>query len=151
MNKVHRVSAKAVVIKDGAILLIKKTGSGGDYFLLPGGGQNHGEPLNETVIREVKEETGFLVTVGDLFFVRDYIGANHEFAAHESHFHQVELYFNATLADSGHSEATLLDNDQTGIEWLPLELVTKSQIYPLSVREILRDQKSEKFYLGDIN
>jgi ADP-ribose pyrophosphatase YjhB (NUDIX family) len=151
MQKIHRVSAKAVVIRDDSILLIRKADSQGDYFIFPGGGQNHGEGLAETVIREVKEETGFEVTVLDLLFVRDYIAANHEFAADESHFHQVELYFGAELANNEHSEASLPDNGQLGIQWLPLRQIKESRIYPLGIRECLSKRKSEKIYLGDIN
>ena len=45
-----RVAAKAVIISDGEILLIRNLhpdDPGGEFFLLPGGGQNHGEPLDD--------------------------------------------------------------------------------------------------------
>lgn len=41
-------------------------GGSGDYYIFPGGGQDHGELLSQTVIREISEETGFLVHVGDI-------------------------------------------------------------------------------------
>ncbi len=37
MNKVPRISAKAVVVHDGALLVIRKKDTDGDYFILPGG------------------------------------------------------------------------------------------------------------------
>ncbi|WP_413289232.1 NUDIX domain-containing protein [Bdellovibrio sp. HCB337] len=151
MQKVHRISAKAVVINDGKILLIKKTDSGGDYYILPGGGQEHGENLHQTLIREVKEETGYSIQPKDLLFVRDYIGANHEFKAEASHFHQVELYFEAELEKDGHTKAHMPDSGQIGVEWVSAKDIKKSRVYPLSLRDAISSRKSSKVYLGDVN
>ncbi|MBC7742509.1 MAG: NUDIX domain-containing protein [Bdellovibrionaceae bacterium] len=151
MQKIHRISAKAIVVKNDRILLIKKSDSNGDYFILPGGGQEHQENLLQTIIREVKEETGFLVKPAELLFVRDYIGANHEFATESSHFHQVELYFEAVLAEDGHTDAHLPDNGQIGVEWLPLSEIKNNRVYPLTLRNEIRNRKSSKVYVGDVN
>ena len=89
-----RVAAKAVVIEEDEVLLTRNLHPDdpeGEFFLLPGGGQHHGESLGECVRREVCEETGYEVTVGDVLFVRDYVGANHQFAAYEPGVHQVEV------------------------------------------------------------
>ena len=88
-----RVAAKAVVIDGEEILLTRNlhpNDPDGEFYLLPGGGQHYGESLSECIRREVLEETGYDVSVGEVVFVRDYIGANHEFAAYEPDVHQVE-------------------------------------------------------------
>lgn len=55
-------SVTAVVLNDaGSILLIHKTDN--DLWALPGGGHDIGESIEETVIREVEEETGIRVIV----------------------------------------------------------------------------------------
>ena len=56
-----RNSAKAIVIDRGRILLNRCTSRFGEYYALPGGGQNPGETLIETVKRELLEETGYEV------------------------------------------------------------------------------------------
>ena len=46
---------------DGALLLIHKTDN--DLWALPGGGHEIGESIGDTLVREVKEETGYDVEV----------------------------------------------------------------------------------------
>ena len=64
MAKTHRVSGRAVIIKDGCILLNKF--NNGQYYNFPGGGVEEGETLVECVKREVLEESGITVTVNDM-------------------------------------------------------------------------------------
>jgi 8-oxo-dGTP diphosphatase len=151
MEKVLRLSAKALIVRDQKLLVIRKRDENQDYFLLPGGGQEHGETLPEVVRREVLEETGYRVRAGDLVFVRDYIGANHEFAKDSSHFHQVEFYFKAELESDHAEKPTIPDDGQTGIEWIPLEQVESSRIYPMSLRREIATQAAKPVYRGDVN
>jgi len=92
-----RVSAKAVIIRDDKLLVIVKRDNQGDYFLLPGGGQDMFESLHATLRRECLEEIAAEVEPGDLLFVRDYIARNHEFAAEEPETHQLDLMFACTV------------------------------------------------------
>jgi ADP-ribose pyrophosphatase YjhB (NUDIX family) len=52
---------------EGRLLLIRRTDSG--LYAIPGGGQEIGETISETVIRETKEETGIDVEVTSLIGV----------------------------------------------------------------------------------
>lgn len=59
MNK--RVSSRAIIIEDNKLLTmfrrkIKNDGSVKEYYVIPGGGLEEGETLEENVIRELKEE-----------------------------------------------------------------------------------------------
>lgn len=55
-------AASAVVIDDeGRILLHKRTDN--EYWSIPGGSMEPGESIGETVVREVREETGIEATV----------------------------------------------------------------------------------------
>jgi 8-oxo-dGTP pyrophosphatase MutT (NUDIX family) len=61
------VAAYAVIVRDGRILLSKLAPrlTTSDVWTLPGGGIDHGEDPRAAVVREVYEETGLSVTVGD--------------------------------------------------------------------------------------
>ena len=55
-----RTSARAVIIQDGKVLTMfrrkTKDGTTSEYYVIPGGGQEENETLEETVLRELKEE-----------------------------------------------------------------------------------------------
>ena len=59
---------QGAIIRNDHILLIKhrEYASGRDYWVIPGGGREDGEPEEECVKREVKEETHLNVTVKQL-------------------------------------------------------------------------------------
>ena len=154
-----RVAAKAVVIDGEEILLTRNLhpdDPDGEFYLLPGGGQHYGESLSECIRREVLEETGYGVSVGEVLFVRDYIGANHEFAAYEPDVHQVEVMFSCSVDRSeAPAEPTEADNWQLSVEWVRIEDLADVRIFPKALAELLvaigRTSPPGARYLGDVN
>jgi 8-oxo-dGTP diphosphatase len=155
MNPI-RNSAKAVIIQDNRILTIKLQDKDGFWYCLPGGGQQHGETLIEALKRECKEEINAEIEVGDIIFVRDYIGKNHEFADIPVHaeVHQVEFMFACRLADGAEVRlGSVPDTTQLDVEWLPLDQLDSYRLYPLTLRALISAQQPapRPIYLGDIN
>lgn len=69
-----QVATGAVVIKDGKVLLVKRKNSPSkNRWAIPGGKVRPGERLHSAVKRELKEETGIEVDVGDVIHVFDVI------------------------------------------------------------------------------
>jgi ADP-ribose pyrophosphatase YjhB (NUDIX family) len=60
------VAASGIIVHDGALLLVQRgVAPGKGKWAVPGGRVEFGETLRATVAREVLEETGLTVTVGD--------------------------------------------------------------------------------------
>lgn len=154
-----RVSAKAVIVDDGKILLTRNLhpeDPDGDFFLLPGGGQNHGEPLDDCLRREVLEETGYALEVGDVLWVRDYIGASHEFAAYEANVHQIEIMFSCSVDRSQPPVRPVeVDAWQISVDWVPLEELPNVRFFPetlvAGLVALVGGGATGPRYLGDVN
>jgi len=72
-----QVAAGAVVIEDGRVLLVKrKNPPSKDRWAIPGGRVFPGERLDEAVKREIREEAGIEIDVGEIVHVFDVIERN---------------------------------------------------------------------------
>ena len=90
-----RVSARALIIEDGKLLVSAYRDDGPDpvearaWYVTPGGGQRRGETLHQCLLREVREETNAEVRVGRLRWVREFISARYPDSRLDPAFHQV--------------------------------------------------------------
>lgn len=149
-----RNSGKAIIIRERRLLVIKHKDQEGDWYSLPGGGQESGETITDALQRECLEELGVGIDVGPLRHVREYIGANHEFSREDAGFHQVDFMFECRLlGDPADSPPPNPDGSQTGIAWLPLDGLPTSRLYPKELRGILANglNPNAAIYLGDVN
>ncbi|MCX5848636.1 MAG: NUDIX hydrolase [Deltaproteobacteria bacterium] len=69
-----RVGVGAITIKDGKVLLVKRgIEPSKGLWAIPGGTLKLGETLQECAAREILEETGITIKVGDCVYVFDFI------------------------------------------------------------------------------
>jgi ADP-ribose pyrophosphatase YjhB (NUDIX family) len=149
-----RTAARALIILDQKILAIKMRDRSGIFYILPGGGQHHGETLREGLQRECLEEIGTDVEVGELLYVREYIGKNHEFRSSHQAFHQVENVFRCTLPNPDSiGIGSELDKKQIGVEWIPLADLPNRRLLPEVIKPYFQngDFIPNTNYLGDVN
>ena len=149
-----RNSAKAIIMREGYLLLVRYRDDNGDWYILPGGGQRHGESLAAALQRECHEEIGAAVQMGELSLVREYIGGNHEFAETDADMHQVDFMFECGI-DPLYTPAdgTAPDTGQTGVEWVPISDLENRRLYPQALSSVLKNGVSDPrcSYMGDVN
>lgn len=134
MSQNIRVSASAVIVQDGALLLVEFDDETGLHYNLPGGGVEPGETLAEAVHREVHEETCAVITLGRLLLVRDY--EPNRLGAVYGRRHKLNMVFAATLLKG--SQAAMPDRPdthQTGVRWIPLKELTTVNLVSTTLAE----------------
>jgi 8-oxo-dGTP pyrophosphatase MutT (NUDIX family) len=140
---------------DGRLLAVKiRDDEVGEFYVLPGGGQEPGESLTEALRRECLEELGSAVTVHELCFVRDYIGRNHDFSRKDGDLHLVELLFRCSIdRPENIGNGLVPDVGQVGVEWLELSRLDEYRFVPAALRPLLRDglELGGPVYLGDVS
>jgi ADP-ribose pyrophosphatase YjhB (NUDIX family) len=142
-----RTAARALILRDEALLVTCYQDAEGEWFALPGGGQRHGEELRATIARECLEETGYQVHVGRLRFVRELIAARYPLPHSPPDFHQVEHIFQCEVTEEHAAAATKPDTLQSDCRWVPVTELRRARFYPRTLLDHLRN--SEVVYLGD--
>ena len=144
MERTVRNAAKALIIKDGKMLAIKINDGKEEWYIMPGGGQDAEELLPEAVCREVAEEMGLQVEVKDLAFVIE--------GLHGEQFHRVDLVFLCEYIGKAENAVLQSDTNQVGYDWLDIETLNTTPLYPSKLRRQimnLHEGKAYKVYLGN--
>ncbi len=101
----------AVVLNEaGQVLLVYNRGQRGSHWSLPKGSCEEGESLEETLRREVKEETGLDVALVDLAFVTEW------FVAGRQEWY-LQFYFSVKIV-GGIACVQPEDDDVTQVKWV---------------------------------
>ena len=106
-----RAGSRAVVVRDGMILLSHEVNSG--WWLVPGGGEEEGETPKECCVREVEEETGLIVKPLQQFLTMYEYYEEYRYISH---------YFVCEATGSGKMNLTEAEVKR-GLEprWIPLQ------------------------------
>jgi ADP-ribose pyrophosphatase YjhB (NUDIX family) len=154
MDKFFKHSVKAIIIKDDKLLTVSVDYGRGRYCKLPGGGQEWGETMQQTIIRECKEELNLNVKPLRLVLARDYIAKNHQQPYDLDCFHLAELMFECEVDDfSPLSNGCEPDSNAQKIRWIELDKLADSDFYPKAIVPYLKNLKDikETIVLGDVN
>ena len=112
-----RPSVRGIIVRDGKIAMMHSKKY--DYYKLPGGGMEKGEEYKDTLVREVREESGLIVkldTVKEFGYVRRI-----EKGRIEDIFIQDNFYFICEAEDEAGSQDL---DDYEADEEFTLEFVT---------------------------
>jgi len=123
MSRRQRVAAYAVVVRAEEILLARLAPYlvEGEVWTLPGGGIEFGEDPRDAVVREVHEETGLTVTVGE----RAWIDSVRRYTVgSDADTHAVRLVFEGWApVDSPEPRVVEVDGSTVDARWVPLAAV----------------------------
>jgi 8-oxo-dGTP diphosphatase len=114
-----RLGAYAVIVRDGHVLLALWNEPDVPTWTLPGGGVDLHEGLEEGVVREVREETGYDVALGRLLGADTVVlPPEGRFVASERWQKNVRIVYEATV--TGGELTRELDGTTDEARWIPL-------------------------------
>ncbi|MCC6150699.1 MAG: NUDIX domain-containing protein [Planctomycetes bacterium] len=142
-----RLGARAVIVREDKVLLLRAQEPSRSYYFLPGGHVQHGERLQDAVLREVKEETGLETAIVRALGVREFIASRHKRLAQNvpTTHHVVAVIFLCRVVGSGegHFSCDAGATGVTGMEWVPLCNVARIEVHPPHLKELLMNGLSD--------
>lgn len=139
----------ALIYRDGKILLQQAAGDAG--YAIPGGHVAFGEFTDETLAREILEETGAAVRIGRLCAVCEL------FWRWKKPCHQLNFYYLAYLQDPGallqerFYAFDALGNERIELEfcWIPVEQISRLRVYPQCLKPYLAHPPTSVLHLQE--
>lgn len=134
-----RCASKAIIVEKDLVLLNRcKRADGTIYYDLPGGGQKIYESLEEAVIREVKEETGYdvrvdkFVAMAEEIYTSDYLRERYP-----EYTHRILHIFKADIVGNSKDQPTETDFEMEECVWMPLSSMESIETCPSGLYELL--------------
>ena len=121
-NRSIRIRIGVIIVQDDKILLIEHIKNGHSYWLIPGGGLNYGETIEECAKREMKEETNLDISLNKFLFSSETI-------APDGSRHIVNLFFLGEI--TGNSEMIVGDEERLkSLVFVPVRDLEDIEFHP---------------------
>lgn len=138
-----RVRVNGLIVRNRALLLLKLKSPTRDtpFWIPPGGGVELGESLEETLSRELLEETGLRISGPELWYISEYINKP---------WHAVEFYFfcRNAVGNLHLGSDPELDSDRQFIldgAFLPFDQLSEIPLVPHYLKsKFIRDYQNER-------
>ena len=143
----HRIRAAGILVDQDRILMVNENERDRSYWVPPGGGfEGKDGNTRHTVKREVWEETGLSVVVGDVLFVREFYEASRDI-------YHVEQFY---LVDQWQGEITLNNLEPAGAgagaearyisqaRWFTKQELAQVDVFPPQLKDLLWDKLDQQ-------
>lgn len=140
MSKTPRLAVRSVLMHQNRLLLVNAWRDKANLWCAPGGGVDRHASLPDNLRREIHEETGLDVSVGEVCLVN-------EFNDEARDFHQVDIYFRCSLRGGALSDEW---QDPEGVvshrRWVTRAEMADLQVKPDSLAHVAWDAPAGTFY-----
>ena len=128
--------AAALIINNNQLLVIKHDDF--DCFYTIGGGVNVNETSTDAVIREVCEETGYLLSVDRLVYIQERF-----YNINNKHHHEVVFFYLMKSIGVWIENETCTDHREEKLYWLPVDELQNTNLVPEFLRTALTNIPEE--------
>ena len=130
-NKPFGIRAVGIVIHNDQILIMRRVRNGQDYYVLPGGGVDLGETVQQSIVREIFEETNQRVTVDHILYHLDFIDDS------DQYFGLCRWVGGGEVKLNGEEAERFAEDNQYHPQWMPLADLARVKFLPSNVRDWL--------------
>ena len=123
-----KIALKAVIERDGKVLLVRDPREGKELWEVPGGRMNEGEDPKEALAREVKEELGVDIVVHDVLHMEQF----YQFSEERNAF---LIVYRATLSDPA-AELVLAADEIAEVRWVTQAESATLTLFPEYARSL---------------
>ena len=127
-----RNRSAGIVIKDGKALLMHRINNGEEYYVFPGGGVEEGETPEQTVVREIDEETSVTVIPKKLAYHIRWDSGEEDF------YYLCEYVSGEPKLREGTNEYRGMKENNQVYEpmWVDVESTSNLTLYALEIRDL---------------
>jgi 8-oxo-dGTP diphosphatase len=140
-----KVRPAACIIRNKKILLMRYEYNGHSVYNFPGGNREKGEPIKETLEREMVEELGITIKVNELILIGEVISK-------EQKADVLHCIFNCEITKN---KPVINKNETSALElvWIEIEEITCLNLYPNVGIQLIGNlsEKNKTAYIGEIN
>jgi 8-oxo-dGTP diphosphatase len=142
-----RIRVAVIIPQDDKILLVRHVKDDRQYWLIPGGGVDFGETIDECAKREIKEETNIDVKLLKLLFISESVSREYER-------HLVNLFFLGQALNPDDELKVLKDERVQEARYVPVSRLNDLELHPPVAAFITRAFKDEfkgpTLFLGNL-
>ena len=129
------IRASAVVIHNNKVLLIHRIKNGEEYYVFPGGAVENNETIEETVLRELKEETSIKASIDKLIYTW-----KSDKSDHKQYYYLCKYISGEPEIGKDSMEAMRMEkrmNDFYEPVWIQINNLNGLEVYPKELMDII--------------